>query len=38
MTLSEWKKARKAIEEIESKERKSLDYILEKLDSKNDRE
>ena len=38
ITLSEWKKARKAIEEIESKEKESLDYILEKLENKTDNE
>jgi hypothetical protein len=36
--LSEWKKAKKAIEEIESKEKESLDYILEKLENKTDNE
>ncbi len=38
ITLSEWKKARKAIAEIWSKEKESLDYILEKLENKTDNE
>jgi hypothetical protein len=38
MTLSEWEKAKKAIEEIKIKEKESLDYIIEKLENKTDNE
>jgi len=38
ISLSEWEKATKALDEIENKEKESLDYILDKLDQKTDNE
>ncbi len=38
MSLSEWTKANKALDEIESKERESLEYIIDKLSKKLDNE
>ena len=38
MSLSEWNKANKALDEIETKEKESLDYIVDKLSKKTDRE
>lgn len=35
--LSEWTKARKALEEVEIKEKKSLNIVLEKLDNMDDK-
>jgi hypothetical protein len=36
--LSEWEKAKKALEEIKYKEKESLNTILEKLDENDDKE
>ena len=38
MSLSEWEKARKALDEVETKEKESLDYIVDKLSKKTDAE
>jgi len=38
MSLSEWDKARKALDEVETKEKESLDYIVDKLSKKTDNE
>jgi len=36
MSLSEWEKAKKALNEIEDKERLSLNEIIQKLNDKSD--
>jgi hypothetical protein len=38
IVLSEWKKAKKALDEIEFKEKESLNLILSKLDEMDDKE
>jgi predicted nucleic acid-binding Zn-ribbon protein len=38
ISLSEWDKARKALDEVETKEKESLDYIVDKLSKKTDNE
>jgi predicted nucleic acid-binding Zn-ribbon protein len=38
MSLSEWDKTRKALDEVETKEKESLDYIVDKLSKKTDNE
>lgn len=38
MSLSEWEKARKALDEIKTKEKESLEYIIDKLSTKKDKE